>query len=163
LLKADPSIGGSKGRLGPGIDLKSTGGYIVAAPSWIQSSKNGPGGTYCWEVTPFEVAPPPMPVWMTTLLCRAPPPRPPSKPGARYSCIEPLARFVASSPQGERNDRLYWAACRARELIANRLISEASAVRRLTDAAAAAGLIGPDAPGALRTVLSALNPGASDA
>jgi len=163
LLRADPSIGGSKGRLGAGIDLKSTGGYIVVAPSRIQASKNGPGGAYRWEVTPFEVAPPPMPVWMMTLLCRAPLPRPSSRPDARCGGIESLARFVAGSPQGERNNRLYWAACRARELIARRAISEALAVRRLTEAAGVAGLVGPDAPGALRTILSALNPGASDA
>jgi hypothetical protein len=40
----DPRITNSKGRLGPGIDVKSTGGYIVAAPSWIAPSKNGQGG-----------------------------------------------------------------------------------------------------------------------
>jgi hypothetical protein len=163
LLRADPSIGGSKGRLGAGIDLKSTGGYIVVAPSWIQASKNGRGGTYCWEVAPFEVAPPAMPLWMTTLLSRAPLPRPSSMSGARCGGIESLARFVANSPQGERNNRLYWAACRARELVARRLISEALAVRSLTAAAAAAGLVGPDAPGALRTILSALKPGVSHA
>lgn len=84
-------------------------------------------------------------------------------PDSRCDDIEPLARFVARSPQGERNNRLYRAACRARQLIAMRVISEASAVRRLTDAAAAVGLIGPDAAGALRTILSALKPGASNA
>jgi hypothetical protein len=162
LLRADPSIGGSKGRLGPGIDIKSTGGYIVAAPSWIHASKDGRGGAYRWEVSPFEVAPPRMPVWMTTLLCRAPRPITSFMPDARCSGIEPLARFVAGSPQGERNNRLYWAACRARELVARRVISEASAVRRLTEAAAAVGLVGPDASEALRTILSALKPGASN-
>jgi hypothetical protein len=160
LFKADPSIGGSKGRLGPGIDVKSTGGYIVAAPSWIRESKDGPGGTYRWEVTPFEVVPPRMPTWMTTLLCRANRPGPLFTPDTRGGDIEPLARFVAGSPQGERNNRLFWAACRARELVVRRVISEASAQHRLSAAATAAGL---DAPGALRTILSALKPGASNA
>jgi hypothetical protein len=163
LFRHQSPIGGSAARLGPGIDVKSTGGYIVAAPSWIRASKDGRGGTYRWEITPFEVAPPPMPEWMRTLLCRAPLPRPRFMPDTRCGDIEPLARFVARSPQRERNNRLYWAACRARQLIAMRVISEASAVRRLTDAAAAVGLIGPDAPGALRTILSALKPGTSNA
>ena len=101
-----------------------------------------------------------MPMWMTTLLCRAHRPRPSFTPDARGGDIEPLARFVAGSPQGERNNRLFWAACRTRELVARHVISEASAVRRLSAAAAAAGL---DAPGALRTILSALKPGASNA
>ena len=73
-FKADPRIGGSKGRLGRGIDVKSTGGYIVVAPSWIRQSDNGPGGPYTWEVSPFDVAVPRMPIWLTTMLC--PPPRP---------------------------------------------------------------------------------------
>src|SRR5262245_51022849 len=46
-------IGSSKNRLGRGIDVKSTGGYIVVAPSWIGPSDNGPGGAYVWEVSPF--------------------------------------------------------------------------------------------------------------
>jgi Bifunctional DNA primase/polymerase, N-terminal len=163
LFSSDPRIGGSKGKLGSGIEIKSTGGYIVAAPSWIRASKDGRGGAYRWEITPFEVAPPPMPGWMTTLLGPPPLPKPSFRPDERYGGLEPLARFVASSPVGERNNRLYWAACRSRELIARSEISEASVVRRLTDAAAAAGLIGPDAPGALRTILSALKPGAPNA
>jgi hypothetical protein len=67
--------------------------------------------------------------------------------------IEPLARFVATSPQGQRNDRLYWAARRARELVDGRSISETSAEHRLREAAAAAGL--PDME-AQRTIMSGL-------
>ena len=44
------------------------GGYIVAAPSWIGPSKAGPGGTYRWEVSPFEVPVPRLPIWLITML-----------------------------------------------------------------------------------------------
>jgi hypothetical protein len=49
-------------------------------------------------------------------------------------------RFAARSKDGNRNKSLYWAACRARELVEERVITEASAERRLGEAAAAAGL-----------------------
>jgi len=55
LLRSDSRMGGSKGKLGPGIEIKSAGGYILAAPSWIRASKDGRGGTYGWEITPFEI------------------------------------------------------------------------------------------------------------
>ena len=73
------------------------------------------------------------------------------------SCVraaaELLARFVAASPKGERNDRLYRASCRVRELVSRRKVSEASSIQRLTMAAAACGLVGPEV---LRTIRSGL-------
>lgn len=44
----EPGIGCSNNRLGPGIDVKSDGGYVVVSPSIIGPSKNGPGGPYKW-------------------------------------------------------------------------------------------------------------------
>jgi hypothetical protein len=69
------------------------------------------------EVSPFDVAVPRMPVWMTTMLLPPPRPAPPFAPDTSGGNIETLARFVALSSKGERNDRLYWAARRAREMI----------------------------------------------
>ncbi len=137
-------IGNSKGRLGPGIDVKSTGGYIVAAPSWIRPSKDGPGGPYVWEVSPFDVPPPRMPIWMATILCPPPRPTPAFAPDVNGGDIEPLARFVAASTKGERNNRLHWAACRAGEMAARGQVSAQSAGSRLVAAAAAAGYIGAE-------------------
>jgi hypothetical protein len=155
-------IGNSKGRLGRGIEVKSTGGYVLVAPSWTRKSDDGPGGRYTWEVSPFDAPVLRLPLWMITMLTPAPAPRLTFAPKLDGSDIEPLARFVASSTQGERNNRLYWAACRARELIERRVISEATAIQRLSQAAAAAGLRGQDAPGALRTIMSGIK-GSSDA
>lgn len=58
--------------------------------------------------------------------------------------IEPLARFVASSNNGQRNVRLHWAACRAGEMAARGLVSAQSAGHRLVAAAAAAGYVGAE-------------------
>jgi Bifunctional DNA primase/polymerase, N-terminal len=161
LFQHRSGIAGSKGKIGPGIEVKSTGGYILVAPSWTRPSDDGPGGSYMWEVSPFDVPVPRMPLWLTTMLCPPPRPRPSFRPDARGGDIEHLARFVAGAPQGERNNRLYWASCRTRELVAKHMISEASAVRRLSEAAAAAGLTGADSPKALRTIMSGLR-GAGD-
>jgi hypothetical protein len=154
LFQLQSGVGGSKGKLGPGIEVKSTGGYILVAPSWTRRSNDGRGGPYVWEVSPFNVAVPRMPIWLTAMLSPSPTPRPPFNADARGGDIEPLARFVAGSPQGERNNRLYWAACRTRELVAKHIVSEASAMRRLSEVAAAVGL---PAPEALRTILSAFH------
>ena len=127
------------------------------APSWIRQSDSGPGGPYTWEVSPFDVAVPRMPVWLTAMLCPPPRPAPAFTPDVRGGDIEHLARFVASSSQGQRNNCLFWAACRTRELVAQHIVSEASAVRRLSEAAVAGGL---PASEALRTIMSGLKPGA---
>jgi hypothetical protein len=93
-----------------------------------------------------------MPIWMATMLNPPPRPMPAYAPDARGGDVEPLARFVASATKGERNNRLYWAACRAAEMAARGLVSAHSAGRRLLAAAAAAGYVGPEVA---RTINSA--------
>jgi Bifunctional DNA primase/polymerase, N-terminal len=135
-----PDIVGSKNRLRPGVDLKSDGGYVLVAPSWTRPSDAGPGGPYLWEVSPFDVPVPRMPIWMTTMLRPAPRPKPAFTPDVNGSDIDLLARFVAASTKGERNNRLFWAACRAAELVAQRRLSSPSAEAVLLRAALASGL-----------------------
>jgi hypothetical protein len=95
-----------------------------------------------------------MPVWLTAML------NPPTRPAPAFMAdvcgggIEPLARFVAISSKGERNNRLYWATRRARELVERRVIPGELAVRRLTQAAAAAGLFGPEVTATIRSGLT---------
>ena len=65
---ADVAIGnsvGDKGGLAPGLDIRSTGGYIVAPPSLHVS-----GRPYAWSVDhhPDNVPPSPMPGWMVAAL-----------------------------------------------------------------------------------------------
>jgi hypothetical protein len=85
-----------------------------------------------------------MPMWMAAML--NPPPRPSLAfaPDVTGGDVEALARFVASSTKGERNNRVYWAAARAGEMAARGQVSADSAGRRLLAAAAAAGYVGPE-------------------
>ena len=144
LYRHQPGITNSKNKLGKGIDVKSDGGYIVAAPSWIKPSDSGPGGPYTWEVSPLDVAVPRMPLWMVAMLNPPPRPRPAFVPDADGGGIEALARAVASSTKGNRNNLLHWAACRAAEMAARHQVCAQSAGRRLVAAAAAAGYSGTE-------------------
>lgn len=103
--------GPARARLCTGVDVKTAAGYVVAPPSRHMS-----GRPYRWlnDLTPAY-----LPQWMKTLLN---PPRGPYIPRATRAAdadggdgITTLARFVAESTDGERNRRLFWAACRAHE------------------------------------------------
>jgi putative DNA primase/helicase len=56
-------------KLGPGLDIKSDGGYVVAAPSIHKSGKR-----YRWAkgCTPKDVAAPPPPAWLLELVTATP-------------------------------------------------------------------------------------------
>ena len=134
----NPRITNGAHRLGSGIDVKTTDGYVVGAGSWTASSKAGPGGLYQWAVSPFEVPVARLPIWVSAMLC------PPPRPAPRYAPVggdaAALARFVAASPEGERNRRLHWAACRVGEMAAARKCNSQSAGQQLLAAAVATRL-----------------------
>jgi len=93
--------------LGEGLDIKTDGGYIVAAPSLHAS-----GQRYEWRGT---AAPAPLPGWLLTLLTtqRA---QPESK--ATAAALHRAATTSSASdtliPAGERNKRLFRIACALR-------------------------------------------------
>lgn len=106
-------IKSSKDRLGRGIDVKSDGGYVVAAPSRITPEVAGATGEYRWLLAPGPSGCPPLPRWLAHALAPKQPTRPKferqvSSGGALHS-LERVAAFVAAAPAGERNNRLYWA------------------------------------------------------
>jgi len=105
--------GNSSGVLGPGIDVKTTGGYVVAAPSLHAS-----GRRYRWT---SELDPASMPDWLLSLpslLARA------STPKARPSNSVTKPEQARISPgdrtgwkvivEGSRNERLYRIGCAMR-------------------------------------------------
>ncbi|SEG36476.1 Bifunctional DNA primase/polymerase, N-terminal [Actinacidiphila yanglinensis] len=112
-LTAPGPVPNSAGRLGPGIDVRGAGGYVVGPGSRTVA------GHYLLEPGtarhPLAPAPP-------ALLLLAAPPAPPS-PSTGEGAAPPrhpaekraaaLIRFVLDSREGERNGRLFWAACRA--------------------------------------------------
>ena len=98
-------------RLPAGVDLKKTG-YLIVPPSIHPDS----GRVYRWMTRPVVD----LPEAAVTAL-RPPAPRRQlanalaSSPDAMGRKAEALIRAVADAPEGRRNGRLFWAACRALE------------------------------------------------
>jgi hypothetical protein len=120
------------GAIGPGIDTRGRGGYVVGSGSAAQLRYE------CFD----DMDPVPLPGWLTRLLtrpeARSDPIRDatPANPGRRLAGI---LRAVAEAPEGERNMTLYWAACRCAELAA-RGADRAELAAQLEAVGAAAGL-----------------------
>ncbi|MEV6103239.1 bifunctional DNA primase/polymerase [Streptomyces sp. NPDC051940] len=100
----------SASRLAPGIDVRGTGGYLVGPGSLTLagSYRLAPGSAQ--HPAP---APAPLLALLTEPLSRPDPPPPVT--GAWDNRADALIRFVKDSRPGERNARLFWAACRAYE------------------------------------------------
>ncbi|MER5597444.1 bifunctional DNA primase/polymerase [Streptomyces sp. NPDC002265] len=98
----------SAGRLAPGIDIRGAGGYLV-----------GPGsrtahGVYGVAPGCARLAPAPCPPALLRLLL--PPPRTHrATTSAADGHGQGLVQFVLAAHEGQRNTRLFWAACRAYE------------------------------------------------
>ncbi|WP_097885641.1 bifunctional DNA primase/polymerase [Streptomyces sp. st140] len=110
---ADATVPNSAGRLAPGIDIRGSGGYLV-----------GPGsvtahGRYRLAPGTAHLTPAPCPRALLRLLTQ--PRRPPTT--TRSAALTPtpdrrgegLIQFVLAAHEGQRNTRLFWAACRAYE------------------------------------------------
>lgn len=114
-----------RGILGPGVDIKTNTGYVVAPPSIHEC-----GGPYQWA---SDAPTAPAPRWLRPLL--APPLRtePTVAPG-RAGNASGLARTVENAGAGNRNNALHWAACRAWET------TNVTALKQLNAAAQRVGL-----------------------
>ena len=141
---AGAPVRNSAGKLGPGIDVRGYGGYLVGPGSWT------PKGIYQFaERRPAAE----LPDALLALMLPPPPIRktPVCLPGPRRgAALVGLVKFVLEAPEGELNNRLYWAACRAYETGV-----DADAISRaLVDAAVS---LGHPERAAERTVSSAHN------
>lgn len=141
---AGAPVRNSAGKLGPGIDVRGYGGYLVGPGSWT------PKGTYRFvEQRPAAELPDAL------LALMLPPPTHRRTavyvPGPRRgAALVRLVKFVLEAPEGQLNNRLYWSACRAYETGV-----DADAISRaLVDAAVS---LGHPERAAERTVSSARN------
>jgi hypothetical protein len=101
-------IRNSASLLGPQIDVRAAGGYVVGVGSAVSGRR--------YEV--IDRCPPAaLPVWVTRMLTRrsGTPPRPQAVTAAPGR-LAGLVRTVEAAEPGRRNEVLYWAACRAAEL-----------------------------------------------
>ncbi|MGW7336847.1 bifunctional DNA primase/polymerase [Streptomyces sp. NPDC054808] len=108
----DHVVPNSAGRLAPGIDVRGAGGYLVGPGSRTRH------GSYTTAPGTSHLPPAPCPPALLRLLL--PPPVRRTGGGASASG-EPVAggrglvQFVLAAQEGQRNTRLFWAACRAYE------------------------------------------------
>lgn len=126
-----------------GVDIRADGGYII----W-------------WPAAGYAVNPLPIEPWPDNLVGRFLPPPPPSAPReitpAEFSDAKlgGLIRRVATAANGERNNLLFWGACRLGEMIDAGQIGRRAAEELLISAADNTGL---DRISASRTIASGLN------
>ncbi|MFE2352968.1 bifunctional DNA primase/polymerase [Streptomyces parvulus] len=99
----------SAGRLAPGIDIRGAGGYLVGPGSRTRH------GVYTTAPGTSHLPPAPCPPALLRLLL--PPPRPDRAPHGTPDTHDGrgLVHFVLAAHEGQRNTRLFWAACRAYE------------------------------------------------
>jgi bifunctional DNA primase/polymerase-like protein len=105
----DIVVPNSAGRLAPGIDIRGAGGYLVGPGSRTDH------GVYAIAPGTAHLTPAPCPPALLRLLL--PPPRTP-RSATRDNAGDHgkgLVQFVLAAHEGQRNTRLFWAACRAYE------------------------------------------------
>jgi hypothetical protein len=147
------TIRNSASQLGPLVDVRAIGGYVLGAGSVVDGKQ--------YEVLDAEEDPGPLPTWIARLLsgaCTATNSRGTVSITAVIAGNAPgrfrgLVRTVETAPVGQRNDALFWAASRAQELVAAGKVTAADAAGSLLSAAVTVGL--PEAE-ARRTIASAM-------
>ncbi|MFP5377867.1 MAG: bifunctional DNA primase/polymerase [Acidimicrobiia bacterium] len=158
-FRHDGPLRNSAGALGPGLDVRADGGYVIAPPSWHVA-----GAPYRWTSTaPLA----PLPGWVLGRLTRPAPPRPvaapPSVPaGAAASAWAAAALAgevdrVVTAAEGQRNHTLNRAAFVLGQVVGGGHLDAAEVADLLERAGEAAGL---GAREAAATVASGLAAGA---
>jgi hypothetical protein len=150
LFRHGGDLRNSAGLIAPGVDVRAEGGYIIWWPAH---------GGLILDCVPLGILPP-WPTWLTPQRQRAGrfEGNRTGRVVADHFQISVLAKFVRESRAGERNTRLFWAACRLAEMefvVAGQQREAAS--KLLFAAAIATGLDGGEAA---RTIESALSGGA---
>ncbi|WP_405778984.1 bifunctional DNA primase/polymerase [Streptomyces sp. NBC_00859] len=102
----DRVVPNSASRLAPGIDVRGAGGYLVGPGSLTAH------GVYRFAPGTAHLTPAPCPRALLRLL--TPPARPAHLTGPSTQG-HGLVHFVLAAHEGQRNTRLFWAACRAYE------------------------------------------------
>lgn len=136
-------IRNSASLIGPQIDVRGQGGYVVGAGSVV-------GGRRYEAMS--DIAPASLPPWIARLLAPAGHAARRTSPGG-HRRVAALCRLVEDAPEGQRNTVLHWSACRGAEVVAAGQADARLIADLLVSAAVAAGL---PADEARRTVASGM-------
>ncbi|MEU2052999.1 bifunctional DNA primase/polymerase [Streptomyces bungoensis] len=104
----DVVVPNSASRLAPGIDIRGAGGYLVGPGSRTDH------GVYATAPGTAHLPPAACPPALLRLLLPPPPSAHPAPP-PHGEHGRGLVHFVLTAHEGQRNTRLFWAACRAYE------------------------------------------------
>ncbi len=146
-FKAYPGEITNKGRNDLGLDVRGTGGYVLAAGSWIDTGDYE--GTY-EEITPIEGSTDSVLPWGDIINSIAPVDTETRKgivlpDFERQVSVASLRHWLSQRSRGERNNALHWAACRCIEAGIN--------PNELTDAAELIGLSEGEIQTTIRSVM----------
>ena len=162
----DLQIRNSANQLAPGLDVRSSGGYVVAPPS-----SHASGGAYSWQSEPEEQAAE-MPAWLVDALTsprdraaqeaeatgkkrskswQASYAAPGSGEGYGKAALSKEVEIVAAAPEGGRNNTLNRSAWNMGQLVAGGEVGDSEAFSALVDAALRAGLSRQEAEATCRS------------
>lgn len=132
----------NRGRVAPGIDVKSTGGYALVPPS---AKVGKPGYSWVAGKSPWDRPVADMHPELLSRIVAAPEESPTggfSVDLTRYSPkdLQRALRRLVDTGQGSRNHRLYVAARRAAEAVAAGVLGMDEALEQLTEAGLETGL-----------------------
>jgi hypothetical protein len=117
----------SAGKLGPGVDVRANGGYVIWWPA-------------CGFSVISEAPSAPWPDWLRAHLSSRARLLTPRVTVPDSHALTRLVQLVASARDGERNELTFWAACRAGEMVASGLLGSDAAAALIAEAGTRAGL-----------------------
>lgn len=137
-FRGGPRLKNSAGKLGPKLDTRGEGGYVVAPPSVHES-----GAVYTFTNPGTPMAD--VPAWLVERLTEKPKaePRPPAPPVGRgygAAALADAARTIAAAGEGSRNHTVNAQAFGIGSLVGGGVISLSEAEGVLIDAALSCGL-----------------------
>jgi putative DNA primase/helicase len=158
----------SSSKLGPKLDVRGDGGYIVAAPSIHPD-----GGEYAWDADhhPESVEIAAAPSWLVELVVNNKNKSTSDKKSGEATSdkedrknanrlAKEIANHAAKAAQGERNDTLNKASFKLGQHVGAKCLARAAVENMLIEAAGICGLIADDGESAvLKTIQSGLDAG----
>lgn len=155
-LPNGPEIKNTSGKIGPKLDTRGAGGFVILPPSLHPA-----GNRYAWTSNGAELAE--APAWLIELVLATPVPTRPveyapttrAATGYGRAALDAEAAKVAGAPQGQRNATLNAAAFALGQLVAGGVLDQGEVESALLDAANAAGLTDGEARATIRSGMSA--------